>query len=132
MRFKIACMKAKIVAKNGEDLAERYFKGKNYLILKRNFRCRFGEIDLIAIDCEAKEKEIVFIEVKTRISTYFGEIQESITQSKIRKIIKTALYFLNLATRLNIKNWRIDFLGIKLNKSGKPIEIIHIKNITND
>lgn len=132
MRFKIACMEAKIVAKNGEDLAERYFAGKNYLILKRNFRCRFGEIDIIAVDREMHAQELVFIEVKTRISTYFGEIKESITPSKIRKIIKTALYFLNLATRLNIKNWRIDFLGIKLNKSGKPIEIIHIKNITND
>ena len=54
----------KETGKLGEDIAVHYLKQNGYVILDRNFECRQGEIDIIALD----KKEIVFIEVKTRTS----------------------------------------------------------------
>lgn len=76
--------------KTGEDLALRLLVDKGYSILERNFRTKFGEIDIIA-----KDKEIfVFVEVKTRGSENFGLPFEAISKAKQRKISKMAVAFM--------------------------------------
>ena len=70
------------LGKAGESLAERFLKRKGYEILKRNFKCRLGEIDLIA----REGGEIVFVEVKSRIGTAFGFPEEQISRKKQRKL----------------------------------------------
>lgn len=121
-------MNKKELGKLGEQYAENYLIAKNYQIIKTNFYCRFGEIDIIAID-QSNKPELVFIEVKTRKSTAFGEPQEAVTYSKKSKILKTALYFLNSSTKKLPFSWRVDVIGLKLDRSGKFKEITHIKNI---
>ena len=74
----------------GEDLAERYLKKVGFLILERNYRCRIGELDLIALDGNS----IVFVEVKTRQNQSFGLPCEAVNQEKIRHIRRTAAYYL--------------------------------------
>jgi len=74
----------------GEDAAVKFLEDKGYKILKRNFYCRVGEIDIIAVDGE----ETVFIEVKTRKSDAFGTAAEFVTHQKQQRIIKTALYYI--------------------------------------
>ena len=73
-----------------EDLALTFFEKQDFRLLARNFTSYWGEIDLIL---EMKQ-EIVFVEVRLRRDVGFGGGLESITQKKQRRILKTALYFL--------------------------------------
>ncbi len=72
----------------GESIATNYIRNQGYIILERNFTCKLGEIDIIAKD----KNFIVFIEVKTRYSSFYGNPSESITFRKQNKIYKTANY----------------------------------------
>ena len=67
------------IGKTGEEIAKKYLLENNYKIVAKNFRCKFGEIDIIAYDKE----ELVFIEVKTRTSNKYGTGINSI--NRIRK-----------------------------------------------
>ena len=60
--------------KIGEDVAIHYLNKEGYMIICRNFRCLQGEIDIIAKD----ENYLVFVEVKTRTSTKYGEAKEAV------------------------------------------------------
>ena len=81
----------KTIGRLGEELAALMLEEKGYEILERNYRCRFGEIDLIA----EKNHILAFTEVKTRTASSFGEPAEAVTWSKQQKIRQTALHFLN-------------------------------------
>ncbi|MDO5415993.1 MAG: YraN family protein [Lachnospiraceae bacterium] len=74
----------------GENLAASYLTGRGYRILEQNFRCRQGEIDLIAMD----GAYLVFIEVKYRRSLQNGEPAEAVGYQKQQRIIHTARYYL--------------------------------------
>ena len=69
-----------------ERQAEEFLKARGMRILARNFRTRFGEIDLVAQDGET----VVFVEVRARSSGAFGAAQETVTLAKRRRIIRTA------------------------------------------
>ncbi len=74
----------------GEERAARYLRLRGYSILGRNFRCRQGEIDIIA----AKGAFVVFVEVKLRKNADFGEAREFVTYSKQQRVIRAAEYWL--------------------------------------
>lgn len=74
---------------SAEDLASQILKNEGYVIIERNFRSRFGEIDLIATKGDA----LYFIEVKARSSVRYGHPEEAVTVSKLRKIQKTSEYY---------------------------------------
>lgn len=73
----------------GEDIACEYIKKRGMKIIKRNFYCRTGEIDIIAADGEYT----VFIEVKTRKNSNYGTPGEFVDYYKQQKIIKAAQYY---------------------------------------
>lgn len=73
-----------------EDLAKNYLIDKGYKILEMNFRCRTGEIDIIAQD----GAYTVFVEIKYRSSNRCGLPRESVTYYKRHKIISVAKYYL--------------------------------------
>lgn len=79
----------KDIGNNGEDIAAQYLIQNGFTIISRNFYCRYGEIDIIAI----KDNITHFIEVKTRKNKKFANALESVTQSKKNKLIKTALMY---------------------------------------
>lgn len=81
-----------LLGQNGEELAVRYLMLNGYLILHRNFRCRIGEIDIIA----KKDQVLTFIEVKTRNSLVAGNPAEAVTFTKQQKIRRVAQYYLLL------------------------------------
>jgi len=83
-------MNRKELGARAEDAAARFLESRGLRILERNFRCKMGEIDLIAEDGAA----LVFVEVRSRASSSFGTAAETIGPSKRRKIIKTALFYL--------------------------------------
>ena len=78
--------------KEAEDLAAQYLKQHGLALLEANYRCRFGEIDLIMQD----GKEIVFVEVRLRGTASFGGAAASITRSKQEKLARTAQHYLLL------------------------------------
>ena len=95
--------------KLAEDFAARLLSSKGYKIIDRNFRSRFGEIDIIATkgDC------LIFIEVKARWSLKFGRPEEAVTAEKIRKITKTAEYYSMLHPE-HPKSLRIEVLALEI------------------
>lgn len=106
----------------GENIAERYLKSKKYKIICKNFYTRKGEIDIIA----KKEKELVFIEVKTRSDCNFGSPSMAIDITKIKHMKIAAGIFLSL-NKFNKYGIRFDAIEIII-KDGK-CKINHIKQI---
>ena len=91
-----------------EDAARRYLEGRGLSCLDRNYRSRAGEIDLVM----REEDTIVFVEVRYRKSDAFGTGAESVTRSKQRRIINTALRYLQAKPRLEDKPCRFDVVSI--------------------
>ncbi len=90
----------KVTGQCGEDVATGLLKKKGYKILKRNYKNKIGEIDIIA-----KNKDnLIFIEVKTRSTEKFGTPAEAVTYYKKQKIVNTAkMYLIENPTDLNIR-----------------------------
>ena len=104
----------------GEDLAASELRKRGYEILDRNYRCRLGEIDIVA----RQAGEIVFVEVKTRSSASHGDPQDAITPRKARTLINLGRAYL-AEKRLEDSQWRIDVVAVRLGGQGRPgIEII--------
>jgi len=116
-------MKRKELGDAGEKLAGDFLKKKGYKIRETNFRCREGEIDIIA----QKKDCLVFIEVRTKTSSSFGSPEESVTSVKKGKIIASALTYLNSHKDLP-ESWRIDFIAVELDQKGKATRLELIEN----
>jgi putative endonuclease len=69
----------------GEGHARRYLEDKGYTVLATNYRCRWGEVDIVVHGGE----ELVFVEVKTRRGSLLGAPEESVTAAKTRRLIAT-------------------------------------------
>jgi putative endonuclease len=110
------------VGEMGEALAVTYLKGRKYRIIERNFRCKCGEVDIIARD----GKELVFVEVKARRTATYGPPQLAVTPFKQRQISKAALTWL-AKERLQDAPARFDVIAILFHHQDLP-EIEHITN----
>lgn len=111
--------------KTGEDLAEDFLKNKGFEIVERNFKGRYGEIDIIALDKDT----LVFVEVKTRTSSQFGNPLEAITSWKLRTLVKTAQFY--KLTHQNLPDsLRIDAIAVELFTRGELKNIEHVRNIS--
>lgn len=95
-----------------EQIAAEYLKTMGYLITETNFRCRQGEIDLIARDGEY----LVFVEVKYRTDGRAGEPEEAVTPAKSRTIIKVARFYLYCHRLPETTKCRFDVVAIKGDK----------------
>jgi len=91
----------------GEDLACRHLAAQGYAILARNFRCRSGEVDVIARDGAVT----VFVEVKHRRGSAHGAGHESVTFGKRRRIVRAARIFAS-ARGLSESPLRFDVVSI--------------------
>lgn len=111
--------------KKGEDIVTEYLINKGYYILERNFSCKLGEIDIIAIDSITKN-ELVFIEVKSRTQSLYGTPAEAVNYKKTKHIYKVAEFFL-MIHKLESSFIRFDVIEV-LEKTNQKIQIHHIKN----
>lgn len=111
------------VGKLGEKEARKFLKKRGYHIRETGFRCRHGEIDIVA-----QQKDfLVFVEVRTKSTPDFGTPEESITQAKKEKLIASALTYTN--THQNLPSlWRIDVVAVELDEKGKAKRIELIEN----
>jgi len=82
--------------RHAEDLAADFLRQRGLELVERNYRCRFGEIDLIARDGAT----LVFVEVRMRASAAFGGAAASITGAKRGKLLRAARHYLAGSTRM--------------------------------
>ncbi len=115
-------MKKKVVrqslGRTGERLAAEKLLAGGYLILERNFRCVYGEIDLVA----EHQEDLVFVEVKTRRGEAYGLPEEAVDTRKQRKIMQVASYYLDIHDRAE-RSWRIDVVAVQMSVRGTLEEI---------
>jgi putative endonuclease len=109
----------------GEQLAADHLAGLGLRILARNWRCRYGELDVIAAD--PITDTVVFVEVKTRTGDGFGGLEQAVTEPKARRLRRLAALW--LATQ--DQRWagvRIDVIGVRIGRRRTP-EISHLQGI---
>ncbi len=110
------------IGQEGENLAAEFLRNKGWEIVSRNYRYGRAEIDLII----KRDNWIIFVEVKTRSSSSYGEPEEFVDEFKARKIFEAAEEFIFSTNWLG--NVRFDVISIKL---GNPPEIIHFEDAIN-
>ena len=114
----------------GEELAAKFLEEKGYKIIGKNFKNykgrQIGEIDIIT----EKNKEIIFVEVKTRDLEKYGKTlpEENITRSKLHKLSKIANSYIKMNNLWNYP-YHFDAISVWLSQDGKNAKIKHIENI---
>ncbi|GAB6170038.1 YraN family protein [Clostridium carnis] len=117
----------KDIGNYGEEIAYNYLKNKGYYTLAKNYRNKFGEIDLI---CK-KDGIIIFIEIKSRYSNLYGTPKESVTYSKQKQIINLCKFFINYK-KLFQYNCRFDVVEIFFNNINNTYIINHLEDAFRD
>ena len=114
------------VGRLGERIARHHLEDKGYRIVDANYQCRWGEVDLIALDGPVW----VFVEVRARRSNAYGSPEESVTPAKARRLTLTAQDFLQrrVAASANLE-WRIDLVAIRLGLGRRVLSVNHLENI---
>ena len=109
----------------GEQLAVDHLKSLGLRVLTRNWRCRYGELDVIAADDPTRA--VVFVEVKTRTTDQFGGVAQAVTPNKVRRLRRLAgLWFAS-----QDGSWaevRIDVIGVRIGRQRIP-EITHLAGV---
>jgi len=116
-----AKLKALTFGRNSEKRAASFLEKNGYTIIDKNYRCRQGEIDLIANDGDT----LVFCEVKARSNKAFGTPLEGVTRAKVEKIRKTAEHYMH---KKGITNVDCRFDVVAIDESGKKTSIELIRN----
>jgi len=111
------------LGKWGEDVAGRFLEEKGYRLLDTNYRCRWGEVDIVAQEGD----ELVFVEVRTRRGAEFGTPEESVTAAKARRLIATAQDYLQQNGQEE-SEWRIDLIAIRLDGDRRVEDIAHLRH----
>ena len=109
----------------GEERAVRFLRRKGYRIVERNFRCRQGEIDVIA----RKRNVLAFVEVKLRKDERFAEAREFVTRAKQARILTASQLYLARHEELQELQPRFDVIEVYAPRGEEgPVTIGHIEN----
>ena len=109
----------------GEQLAVDHLTRLGLRIVTRNWRCRYGELDVVAADTAART--VIFVEVKTRTGDGFGGLPHAVTVQKMRRLRRLAAIWLAGQDQ----RWaeiRIDVIGVRIGRRRSP-EIVHLRGI---
>ena len=112
--------------KVGEEAAVRLLEKKEYKVLERNYRTRFGEIDVVCL----KGKVVVFVEVKSKTGERFGEPWEMVDKRKLKQVERIAKMYL-IKRRLGEMRCRIDVVGVWLREE-KVERLKHWEDVGGD
>jgi putative endonuclease len=107
----------------GERLAVQHLQTLGFRVLDRNWRCRYGELDVIAADGAT----VVFVEVKTRTSDAFGGVAQAVSPVKVRRLRRLAALWL----AQQHGSWagvRIDVIGVRIGRTREP-ELAHLRGV---
>jgi len=116
-------MKNLETGKKGEEEAKEYLKRKGYKVLKKNYKNKYGEIDIIV----QKSDELVFVEVRSKTESDFGTPEETVKEKKKKKLKQNALAY---TTFNNYEGfYRIDLICIVFSKKGSLLRITHYEDM---
>jgi putative endonuclease len=111
----------------GEDLACAELERQGMRVLERNWRCRLGEIDIVAAETGEKGVTLVFCEVKCRSGLGFGHPLEAITFAKMRTLRQLAALWMR-EHRLKAATIRLDVIGVVLVPGTEP-SVTHVRAV---
>ena len=111
----------------GERLAAAHLEAKGYRIRARNFRCREGEIDIVAQDGET----LVFVEVRTRRGDAMGGPAESVTARKEARLVTAATAYVQTLPEPPADQ-RIDVVAVQLSPGGRLLSIDHMEGAVSE
>ena len=106
---------------SGESAACAFLKGEGLEVRERNYRCRWGEIDIIARQGDT----LVFVEVRSRRSLSYGAPQESISVRKVQRLIATAETYMQSCPDIP-DHWRIDLISVLMGRTGEVERVEHL------
>ncbi|MGE0216813.1 YraN family protein [Mycolicibacterium sp.] len=109
----------------GEQLAVEHLGRIGLRVLTRNWRCRYGELDVIAADDATRT--VVFVEVKTRTSDQFGGAVQAVTPIKLRRLRRLAGLWL-AQDRGGWAAVRIDVIAVRIGRTRTP-ELTHLEGV---
>ena len=116
------------IGATGETLAALELQNQGMEILDRNWSCRWGELDVVALDRTDGVRTAVFCEVKCRTGCNYGDPLESITYAKVRRLRQLSAEWLRQHTGLSIDAVRLDAIGVLLQRDHQPV-LVHITGI---
>lgn len=108
----------------GEKFAADYFLERGYVLQATRYRTAEGEVDLVV----QNGATLVFVEVKTRTSDFFGEALEAVSPHKLRRLLKVAEAYRHRYNRFGL--WRIDVVTIQLTLDGQLKSLEHYEDVT--
>ena len=117
----------KQVGLRGENLACAELQRQGMQILERNWRCRLGEIDIVAAEAGPNGLTLVFCEVKCRSGLGFGHPLEAITYTKMRTLRQLAAVWMR-EHRVRASSIRLDAIGVVLAPSADP-SVTHVRAV---
>ncbi|AEG60082.1 YraN family protein [Desulforamulus ruminis] len=115
----------KALGNRGEEVAAGFLRQLGWKIIERNYRCRMGELDMVATDDQGV---LVFVEVRTRSGSSHGLPEESVLLGKQKRLRMLAEYYLLLHPEWRNKPCRFDVLAVQLAARGEIKTVRHIKN----
>lgn len=108
----------------GEQVAVEHLQVLGLRVLARNWRCRYGELDVIAAE---DPNTLVFVEVKTRTGDGFGGVEHAVTPQKVRRIRRLAGLWL-AGQESGWAHIRIDVVGVRIGRRRSP-EVMHLRGV---
>ena len=113
------------IGKIGEEIAVKYLKKEGYYIVERNYRNKFGEIDIIA----SKNNCTIFVEVKSRSSENYIALVNTLYKKQISHLKRAAIYYF-AEKNIHMGSIRFDLIGLKIDPAGRKIDKLkHFKGI---
>lgn len=111
-----------LLGRRGEAAAREFLEQRGYTVLAENYRCPWGELDIVAQQGET----VVFVEVRTRRSHAFGTPEESVTRAKGQHLVASAEHYLQEHSLT--PPWRIDLMAVRMDSKGTITSIRQVEN----
>lgn len=123
------------IGKIGEEIAKKFLEKQGYKIIEQNYKTKYAEIDLVTSRpaCPAcagmagRGKDLVFVEVRTKVGENFGTPEETINKKKMRKLRGNAMAY--VAKKKWDGSFRIDAICIVLKPDYSTERLNHYENI---
>jgi putative endonuclease len=114
------------LGRRGEELAAEELYRQGYSVVSRNWRCRWGEVDLVA----QRDVAWTFFEVRTRRGRSFGTPEESITEAKLERMIDVAqMYLAEHDINAHDVDWRLGIVAVEMDRTGRLMRIDVYENV---
>ncbi len=112
------------VGASGERIAALLLEQAGCRIIARNWHCRGGELDLVALDDDI----LVCVEVRVRTGTVYGSAAESVVGMKTKRVLHAVAAFLATHPEHGDRLVRIDVVAITLDRAGRVVETLHVRD----